>query len=72
MIVLKPGVDLGTDLAPAGARILDVLKRLASTYDFDITITSGRDGVHSGPLDPHKTGEAFDLRSKGLAPGQAV
>ncbi len=69
-VLLKPGVILGTNLAPAGARLLDLIKTLAATYDFDITITSGRDGLHSGALDPHKTGEAFDLRSKGLAPGQ--
>lgn len=69
-ILLKPGVDLGTVLAAAGARILEVLKALAPTYDFDITITSGRDGVHSGPDDPHHTGEAFDLRTNTLTTAQ--
>jgi len=66
MLRIKDGVDFGSALSPAGARILDVLKRLAPTYDFDITITSARDGVHSGPDDPHHSGEAFDVRSQGL------
>lgn len=65
-LLVKDGVDFGSTLAPAGARILDVLKTLAPTYDFDITITSARDGVHSGPDDPHHAGEAFDVRSNGL------
>lgn len=65
-LLIKPGVDFGTVLAPAGARILDRLKRIVSSYPFDVTITSARDGVHSGPGDPHHTGEAFDLRTHGL------
>lgn len=69
-LLVKTGVDFGTSLAPAGAQILDLLKRLVVTYDFDITITSARDGDHSGPLDPHKTGEAFDLRTNDLSSGQ--
>lgn len=71
-MLVKDGVDFGSALAPAGARILDVLKRLAPTYDFDITITSARDGAHSGPGDPHHFGEAFDIRSNGLTAGQAA
>ena len=69
-LLIKSGVDLGTTLAPAGARMLDLCKRLAPTYDFDLVITSGRDGVHSGPHDPHFTGEAFDLRTQGLSEPQ--
>ena len=66
----KPGVDFGTVLAPAGARILEVVKRLAAGYPFDVTITSARDGAHSGPNDPHHTAEAFDLRTHGLTSEQ--
>lgn len=69
-ILVKPGVDFGASLAPAGAQILDLVKRLVATYDFDITITSARDGEHSGPTDPHKSGEAFDLRTNSLSSGQ--
>lgn len=65
-ILIKAGVDFGTCLAPAGAQILGTLKRLVAAYTFDVTITSARDGVHSGPTDPHHTGEAFDLRTHGL------
>ena len=63
---MKDGVAFGTELAPAGARILDALKTLVAGYDFDVMITSARDGVHSGPADPHHSGEAFDLRTHGL------
>lgn len=65
-LLVKPGVDFGSCLAPAGARILETLRRCVSSYAFDVTITSARDGVHSGPNDPHKLGDAFDLRTHGL------
>ena len=69
-LLVKPGVDFGTVLAPAGARILEVVKRLAAGYPFDVTITSARDGTHSGPSDPHHSGQAFDLRTHGLTDDQ--
>ena len=69
-LLIKKGVEFGTSLAPAGARILEVLKKVAAEGDFDITITSARDGVHSGSADPHHSGEAFDLRTKTLTPDQ--
>ena len=69
-LLVKPGVDFGTVLAPAGARILEVVKRLAAGYPFDVTITSARDGVHSGLGDPHHSGEAFDLRTNTLTDEQ--
>ena len=70
MIVLKDGVEMGETLHPAGARILEVLKHLAGDYPFDIVITSARDGKHSGPYDPHHSGEAFDIRTHHLGPDQ--
>ena len=69
-LLVKPGVSFGEVLAPAGARILEVLKRLVADYSFDVTITSARDGTHSGPDDPHHSGQAFDLRTHGLADDQ--
>ena len=69
-LLVKPGVEFGESLAPAGARILETLKELARGYSFNITITSARDGQHSGPADPHHSGEAFDLRVKGLNSAQ--
>ncbi len=69
-LLVKPGVDFGTALAPAGARILDVAKKVADLVDFDVVITSARDGAHSGPADPHHTGEAFDFRTTTLKPDQ--
>lgn len=68
-ILIKPGVSFGP-FAPAGARILDALKRLVPAYDFDVTITSAADGEHSGPTDPHHSGEAFDLRTNTLTQAQ--
>lgn len=69
-ILVKAGVDFGSSLAPAGAQILEKIKQLVASYNFNLTITSARDGVHSGPLDPHHSGEAFDLRTHGLSQAQ--
>ncbi len=69
-LLVKPGVLFGTELAPAGARILDVAKKVAELVDFDVTITSARDGEHSGPNDPHHSGRAFDFRTNTLKPEQ--
>lgn len=71
-LLVKEGVDFGTSLHFAGARILDVLKVLVASYDFDVTITSSRDGIHSGPDDPHHFGAAFDLRTHDLTTAQAA
>ncbi len=67
---IKPGVQFAT-IAPAGARILEVLRVVARTSPHDITITSGTDGAHSGPGDPHHSGEAYDLRVRDLTEWQA-
>lgn len=69
----KPGVDYGLNgLAPAGQVIYNTVKQLTAGYDFNMTVTSARDGTHSGPADPHKRGEALDLRSKHLTAAQKV
>jgi hypothetical protein len=69
-LLVKPGTEFGMSLAFAGARILDVAKKVAELVEFDIVITSARDGVHSGPNDPHHSGEAFDFRTNTLQPDQ--
>ena len=71
-LLVKSDVDFGLHMAPAGARILEVLKRLVAGYSFDVTITSAWDGTHSGPNDPHKTFEAFDLRTNTLTDDQTI
>lgn len=65
MIQIKPGVSFAI-IAPAGYRILAALKAAGERLDLDLTITSGCDGVHSGPTDPHHTGEAYDVRTHDL------
>lgn len=65
-ILVKPGVQFVYH--PAGFRILEAVKQVARTLGINVTITSGSDGLHSGPSDPHKTGEAYDLRTHDLAP----
>jgi hypothetical protein len=62
MIRIKDGVEF-TVIAPAGFLILQALKLASSRLSVDLTITSACDGVHSGPADPHHTGEAYDIRS---------
>lgn len=70
-LLLKPGATL-EPIAPAGYVLLAALKATARTLELDLTITSGTDGVHSGPDDPHKTGEAYDVRSQGFTHEQKV
>lgn len=58
----KPGV-LFTMIAPGGFRILSAIDQTAAELGWDLLITSGTDGEHSGPNDPHHRGEAYDIRS---------
>jgi hypothetical protein len=67
-VKVKPGVLFGPEggppiIAPAGYLILDALKAASRKLGQDLTITSGTDGAHSGPDDPHHKGEAYDIRS---------
>lgn len=59
---VKAGVEFAI-VAPAGFVILTAIKQASKDLGIDLTITSGTDGAHSGPKDPHKTGEAYDVRS---------
>ncbi len=68
MVRIKDGVEFAV-IAPAGYLILQAIKEVSAEEDIDLTITSGTDGDHSGPTDPHKTGEAYDIRSKDLDRG---
>lgn len=70
-VLVKPGVTF-TKIAPAGFRLLGAIERAARVCDVDLTITSACDGTHSGPKDPHKLGESYDIRSKNLTPQQKV
>lgn len=47
----------------AGIALLAAFWRVAQDLNRDLTITSGADGAHSGPADPHHLGNAFDVRS---------
>lgn len=68
MIRVKPGVTFA--FHPAGFRILEALKVVSLALGCDLTITSGSDGKHSGPGDPHKSGCAYDIRTHDLTPDQ--
>ena len=61
----KPGVEFSL-IAPGGFRILMAIAQTAFTLGTDLIITSGTDGEHSGPDDPHHKGEAYDIRSHDL------
>jgi len=54
---------LFTVIAPGGFRILSAIDQTAAKLDCDLVITSGCDGTHSGPADPHHSGNAYDVRS---------
>lgn len=61
-------VKAGVQFTPgwAGFVILEAAKNASKVMGRDITITSGSDGTHSGPQDPHKLGAAYDFRSKDM------
>lgn len=65
MIKIKEGVTF--IYSPGGLTILNAVKTISRLMNHDFTITSGSDGVHSGPEDPHYHGDAYDIRSKDLA-----
>lgn len=69
VIRVKDGVQFAI-IAPGGFRILSALDQVAAAMPFDLTITSGTDGVHSGLADPHHKGCAYDVRSHDLTPEQ--
>ena len=68
-VYVKSGVQF-TMIAPGGFRILSALEQVANTSPFDLVITSGCDGTHSGPADPHHEGKAYDVRSHEFTPEQ--
>jgi hypothetical protein len=57
----KDGVQFAV-IAPGGFRILSGLDEVSRRLGYDIWITSGTDGEHSGPDDPHHQGRAYDIR----------
>lgn len=58
----KAGVQF-TVIAPGGFRILSAFDQTAAKLGLDLVITSACDGTHSGPTDPHHSGNAYDVRS---------
>jgi hypothetical protein len=58
----KPGVEFSV-IAPGGFVLLSAIEQAAMECRVDLTITSGTDGEHSGPNDPHHRGEAYDVRT---------
>lgn len=65
-VLVRPGVTFS--FAPAGFRILEALKTASKSLGIPVTITSGSDGVHSSPTDPHYSGQAYDIRTKDMPP----
>lgn len=58
----EPGVRFDV-ITAAGFELLRGFTSASKAMATDLTITSGTDGTHSGPLDPHKLGQAYDMRS---------
>lgn len=70
-MTFKDGTE-SARLALGGALILAAVARTALLMKLPLVITSGTDGLHSGPMDPHHLGQAFDVRSQGLPDKKAV
>ncbi len=68
MITVKPGVTWV--FAPAMFRILEAMRFVSTALGVDLTVTSAADGLHSGSLDPHHSGNAIDIRSHNLTTEQ--
>lgn len=64
-LTVKPGVQF-TVIAPGGFCILSAIQQAAVLSGVDLVITSACDGEHSGPMDPHHRGEAYDVRTHDL------
>lgn len=76
MIKIKEGVQF--TYSPGGLTILNAIKAVSRMLQFDLTITSGNDGIHfdgsaefrnsntPNPDDPHYHGDAYDVRSHDL------
>jgi hypothetical protein len=69
VVQVKSGV-LFTVIAPGGFRILSAIDQTCAKMGVDFVITSACDGEHSGPADPHHSGNAYDLRSHDFTPEQ--
>lgn len=67
IVTIKAGALFGT-IAPGGFVLLAAIHSAAQALDVDLTITSGTDGMHSGYVDPHHRGEAYDIRTHDLSP----
>lgn len=65
IVTIKPGVEFAT-IAPGGFAILSAIQLACEFCALNIEISSGTDGDHSGPTDPHKTGNAYDIHTHGL------
>lgn len=68
MIRVKPGVTWV--YAPGLFRMVEAMKAVSVGIGHDLTITSAADGAHSGPADPHHTGNALDIRTHDLTDAQ--
>lgn len=72
VVRVKPGVQF-TVIAPGGFRILSAFDLTCNKISLgDFEITSACDGEHSGPEDPHHSGNAYDLRSHGFTSQQKL
>ena len=56
----------GVALKPAGLRIICEAVNIAKDLPYNVGVTSGTDGQHSGPPDPHHRGEAIDFMTRNM------
>jgi hypothetical protein len=71
VIRVKDGVQFKMG-APGGFVLLAAITEACASIGHDVTITSGCDGEHSGPNDPHHRGEAYDVRTKDVPDKNAL
>ena len=73
MIRIKPGVEFShaSFMNPEVMRIPYLVQKHAPE-GYEITVTSGCDGVHSTPQSAHYSGRAFDFRTRDFPAGLAT
>lgn len=68
--MLKAKLGVVWVYAPGLFRMLEAMKHVSMGLGVDLTVTSAADGQHSGPTDPHYTGNAVDIRTHDLTEAQ--
>jgi len=69
MILQDPSTEFKV-ISAAGFRLLEAFNKVSRALGLRLRVTAGTNGAHSGPLDPHYFGSAYDAGSHEFSPEQ--